>query len=240
MLCACSSSRSAGSWRAVVAHPSRLAQLRAPDLGRRGGWLVILRQASYARSAGDCARASGEDCWSRDPYYGSRLREQRGAVHVLPRRVAGVRRVGAFTLVELLLVVTIIGVLAALVMPRFFGRSQQARIAAAKQEIVGTLGVALDLYEQDTGRYPSSEEGLGVLISAPAQGTVLGWSGPYVKSASVPLDPWGQEYHYTYPSQLTNVAGLYDLVSAGPDGQFGTDDDVSNHNPEALGRSPTR
>jgi general secretion pathway protein G len=124
------------------------------------------------------------------------------------------------------------------VVPRFFGRSQQARIAAAKQEIVGTMGVALDLFEQDAGRYPATEEGLQVLVSAPAQGLVTGWNGPYIKSASVPLDPWGREYHYTFPSQLTNVAGLYDLVSAGPDGQMGTADDVSNHN--AGARNQTR
>ncbi|HUW82200.1 MAG TPA: type II secretion system major pseudopilin GspG [Phycisphaerae bacterium] len=220
----------------------QLVAVRAEGESRMSGCAraVIVKRTGYAHLRDGLAGTSGEDWWGRNLYYGSRLREQRGASRALPRWFTGGRRTGAFTLVELLLVVTIIGVLAALVMPRFFGRSQQARIVAAKQEIVGTLGVALDLFEQDTGRYPSTEEGLRVLISAPAQGTVLGWSGPYIKSASVPLDPWGQEYHYTYPSQLTNVAGLYDLVSAGPDGQLGTDDDVSNHNPEALGHSPSR
>jgi general secretion pathway protein G len=145
------------------------------------------------------------------------------------RHRRAVREGLAFTLVELLLVVTIIGVLAALVVPRFFGRSQQARIAGAKQEIVGTMGVALDLFEQDTGRYPTTEEGLQVLISSGSQGAVAGWNGPYIKSAVVPRDPWGREYHYQYPSQLTSVPGLYDMVSAGPDGQLGTEDDVTNH-----------
>ncbi len=142
----------------------------------------------------------------------------------------------AFTLVELLLVVTIIGVLAALVVPRFVGRSQQARITAARQEIVGTLGVALDLFEQDLGRYPTVEEGFEVLIRAPSDGTASYWRGPYVKSASVPLDPWGQEYRYTYPSQLAEISTLYDLQSAGPDGQFGTEDDITNHNADATSR----
>ena len=95
---------------------------------------------------------------------------------------------------------------------------------------MGTIGVALDLFEQDMGRFPTAEEGLGVLITAPTQGDVSNWHGPYIKSAAVPRDPWNSEYRYTYPSQLTEIATLYDVVSAGPDGQFGTDDDISNHN----------
>jgi general secretion pathway protein G len=135
-----------------------------------------------------------------------------------------------FTLVELLLVVTIIGVLAALVVPRFVGRSREARITAARQEIVGALGVALDMFEQDMGRYPRTEESLQVLLSPPAEGEKSGWRGPYLKSAEMPLDPWQRSYRYTYPSQMTGIQTLYDLASAGPDGQFGTDDDVTNHN----------
>ena len=142
-----------------------------------------------------------------------------------------------FTLVEVILVVTIIAVLAALVVPRFAGRSQQARVAAAKQDIAGSLGLALDLFEQDAGRYPTTEEGLQVLVSAPTQGAVVNWNGPYIKGASVPVDPWGRPYQYTFPSQLTNLAGLYDLVSPGPDGQFGTADDVSNHNTDARSQA---
>ena len=143
-----------------------------------------------------------------------------------------------FTLVELLLVVTIIGVLASLVVPRFVGRSREARITAARQEIIGAIGVALDMFEQDMGRYPTTEESLSVLISPPADGQQAGWRGPYLKSAEVPLDPWEREYRYTYPSQLTGLATLYDLVSGGPDGQFGTDDDVTNHS--AVSGAPMR
>lgn len=138
------------------------------------------------------------------------------------RTVAG----SGFTLIELLLVITIISVLAAVVVPRFFGRSQQARITAAKQTIVGAFGVALDLFEQDVGRYPTTEEGLQVLIVNPQIKT---WRGPYLKSATVPFDPWGNPYQYTYPSQLTNSEFLYDVVSAGPDGAIGNEDDVTNH-----------
>jgi len=140
--------------------------------------------------------------------------------------------VKAFTLVELLLVITIISVLAAVVLPRFFGRSQQARITAARQTIVGTLGTALDMFEQDTGQYPSSEQGLNALIVDPQ---VKNWSGPYLKSAAIPLDPWGNPYRYVFPSELTGVESLYDIVSAGPDGVYGNSDDITNHNLQHQG-----
>ena len=132
----------------------------------------------------------------------------------------------AFTLIELLLVITIISVLAAVIVPRFFGRSQEARIVAARQTIIGTFGVALDLFEQDTGRYPSAEEGLKALIENPQ---LPSWRGPYLKSNAIPLDPWGNEYKYTYPSTLTSSEFLYDVTSAGPDGTSGTEDDITNH-----------
>lgn len=138
----------------------------------------------------------------------------------------------AFTLIELLLVITIISVLAAVVVPRFFGRSQEARIVAAKQTIVGTLGIALDLFEQDIGRYPTTEEGLRTLVDNP---NITNWRGPYLKTTSIPLDPWSHEYKYNYPSQLTSSEFLYDIISAGPDGSFGTNDDITNHNdPNAI------
>lgn len=132
----------------------------------------------------------------------------------------------AFTLIELLLVITIISILAAIAVPRFFGRTQEARITAARQTIVGAFGIAMDLFEQDVGRYPSTEEGLQVLIQNPQ---MRNWRGPYLKSASIPMDPWGNPYRYTYPSELTNSEYLYDIVSAGPDGTFGSNDDVTNH-----------
>jgi len=131
-----------------------------------------------------------------------------------------------FTLIEILLVITIISILAAVVAPRFFGRSQEARTVAARQAIVGTLSLAIDLFEQDTGRYPTADEGLQALITRPQ---VNNWRGPYLKTVTVPLDPWGNLYKYNYPSQLTSSTTIYDIVSAGPDGSFGTNDDVTNH-----------
>ncbi len=123
----------------------------------------------------------------------------------------------AFTLIELLLVITIISVLAAVVVPRFFGRSQEARIAAVKQTVVGTFGIALDLFEQDTGKYPRNDEGLPALIQNPQ---IPNWHGPY---------PWGNEYKYNFPSNLTSSEFLYDIISAGPDGTYGNQDDITNH-----------
>ncbi len=135
-----------------------------------------------------------------------------------------------FTLIELLLVITIISVLAAVVVPRFFGRSQEARIVAARQSIVGTFGIALDLFEQDTGRYPRGDEGLRALVGNPQ---ITNWRGPYLKNNSIPLDPWGNEYKYSYPSELTSSEFLYDIISSGPDGVFGNNDDVTNHDDPA-------
>lgn len=135
-------------------------------------------------------------------------------------------RASGFTLMELLLVITIISVLAAVTLPSFFGKSTEARIAATRREIVGTFGIALQMFEQHVGRYPTPEEGLDVLIQDPG---IRNWNGPYIQRAMVPLDPWGNEYNYTYPSELTGSEHLYDVVSAGPDGTLGTSDDISNH-----------
>jgi len=138
----------------------------------------------------------------------------------------------AFTLIELLLVITIISVLAAVVVPRFFGRSQEARIVAARQTIVGTFGIAMDLFEQDTGRYPG-EGALQALITNPG---IKNWRGPYLKSASIPPDPWGNPYRYSYPSELTSSEFLYDIISAGPDGVYGNEDDITNHDELRKGK----
>src|SRR5688500_15875924 len=95
---------------------------------------------------------------------------------------------GAFTLIELLLVLVILAVLAAVVVPKFTSRSQQARMTAAKTDI-SNLETALDAFQIDTGRFPSDDEGLGALVQAPAN--AKDWRGPYIKRG-VPTDPWGQ------------------------------------------------
>jgi len=134
------------------------------------------------------------------------------------RMTRNVRSRRAFTLIELLLVLVILGVLAALVVPRFTDRSRQARETAAKTDI-SRISTAITAFEIDTGRFPSNEEGLAALISAP--GNVQGWRGPYLERG-MPTDPWGNQYVYRYPGQR-NPSG-FDLYSLGADGREGTDD----------------
>ncbi len=135
-----------------------------------------------------------------------------------------VRPRGGFSLIELLLVLVIIGVLAMVIAPRFVGRSEQARIAATKADIAA-IESALDTFEVDAGRFPTSEEGLAALVAPPAN--VKAWHGPYLKrGGGVPVDKWNNPYNYRYPGQ--NNANGYDLWSFGPDGQDGGGDDIDN------------
>ncbi len=119
----------------------------------------------------------------------------------------------AFTLLELLVVMVIIGLLAGYVGPRYFGQIGKSQVKTARAQI-DALEKALDQYRLDTGRYPTAEEGLAALVTRP--GTAPRWDGPYLKKA-VPLDPWGNPYVYRIPGQR----GEFDLVSYGKDGQPG-------------------
>jgi general secretion pathway protein G len=130
-------------------------------------------------------------------------------------------REGGFTLIELLLVVVIIGILAAIVVPKLAGRSEDARISAAKGDIAA-FRTALSAYEVDNGRYPTSDQGLNALISKPAE--AKNWKGPYVDRTEVPKDPWGNDYVYLFPG--TRNEKSFDLLSAGPDGAPGSEDDI--------------
>jgi general secretion pathway protein G len=123
----------------------------------------------------------------------------------------------AFTLVEMLLVVTIIGILAALVIPRIVGVSERSRVTAAQADINGGIKSALGQYEVDNGFFPKS---LQELLVAPAN--AKNWHGPYLDK--LPTDPWGDPYIYYYPGK--HSANSYDLLSAGPDAKEGTDDDI--------------
>jgi general secretion pathway protein G len=128
----------------------------------------------------------------------------------------------AFTLVEMLLVVTIIGILAALVIPRIAGTGERARNTAARADINGGIKSALGAYEVDNGFYPKSLQDLLVQPS-----NARNWHGPYLDK--LPLDPWGSAYVYYYPGKH-NPTG-YDLLSIGPDQKEGTDDDIGNWMP---------
>ncbi len=125
-----------------------------------------------------------------------------------------------FTLIEILIVVIILGILASLVVPRLAGRTEEARREAARSDIEGGIALALDLYEADNGRYPAS---LDDLVTKPSDANK--WKGPYLKKG-VPKDPWGHVYQYRFPG--TQNSATYDLVSTGPDGQEGNEDDVTN------------
>ncbi len=123
----------------------------------------------------------------------------------------------AFTLIELLLVLVILGVLAAIVVPKLAGRSEDAKIKAARAEI-SILSGALDMFEVDNGRYPSTQEGLRALVERPANAE--SWRA-YLKGG-VPVDQWKNPYVYSYPGS-NNPEG-FDLHSLGPDGREGGDD----------------
>jgi len=114
------------------------------------------------------------------------------------------KRNRGFTLIELLLVMVILAILATVVVPKMVGRRAQAEESSAKTGI-SSISTALDTFEVDNGRYPSSEEGLTALLQAP--GNMPNWHGPYVQRVT---DPWGQQYMYVYPGQHnTNSFDLY-------------------------------
>ena len=148
-------------------------------------------------------------------------KENNPLIHGWARRRAGRSR-GGFTLIELLLVLVILAVLAVVVVPKFTGRSQQAKETAARTDIAN-LEVAIDAFDVDCSRYPTSQEGLEALIQQPAD--LEEWRGPYLKRG-VPRDPWKNPYVYSFPGQH-NTSG-YDLYSLGPDGQEGGGDDIDN------------
>ncbi len=128
---------------------------------------------------------------------------------------------GGFTLVEMLLVLVILATLAAIVIPKMAGRSQQAKVTAAASQI-NSIEQALDSFEVDNGYYPKGGA-LNELLDQPAGAP--NWKGPYLKKG-IPLDPWGNPYTYEYPGKHSTNG--YDLMCMGPDGRAGTDDDITN------------
>jgi len=115
-----------------------------------------------------------------------------------------------FTLIELLVVLVILGLLAGLVGPQVLRYLGSAKSDTAMLQIE-ELGAGLDLYHLEVGRYPSTEEGLKALVEQPVGETA--WHGPYLKKKRIPVDPWGNEYHYSSPGEH----GMYDLYSLGSD-----------------------
>lgn len=133
------------------------------------------------------------------------------------------KRYTGFTLLELLVVMVIIGLLAAYVGPKYFSQIGKSEVKVAHAQI-DAFDKALDQYRLDTGHYPSTSQGMNSLVIKPANEAK--WDGPYLKKA-VPLDPWGNAYQYRQPGQH----GEYDLFSYGRDGQSGgsgEDADITN------------
>ena len=131
------------------------------------------------------------------------------------------RHNGGFTLVEMLLVLVILGTLAAIVYPKVAGRGEQARQTAAKAQIASFSG-ALGTFEVDNGYYPRGKDGLQALVQKPSD--AQSWRGPYLDN--IPNDPWGRPYLYEYPGK--HNVNSFDLYSMGLDGREGTEDDITN------------
>ncbi len=133
-----------------------------------------------------------------------------------------------FTLLELVIVVAILSLLAAIIAPKMMGRADDAKIADAKVQI-RNLETALKLYKLDNGAYPDTEQGLEALIEQPATGNVPNKyrEGGYLEQKKVPLDPWGNPYIYVSPG----IHGDFDILSYGSDGKeggTGKDADITN------------
>ena len=128
---------------------------------------------------------------------------------------------GGFTLIELLLVLVILGILAAIVVPKFSGRTEQAKVAAATTQI-SAFSTALDAFDVDNGYFPKGRNGLLDLVQQPRD--AQGWRGPYLND--IPKDPWGNDYIYEYPGKHNTSS--YDLMSMGVDARVGGDDDITN------------
>lgn len=131
-----------------------------------------------------------------------------------PAKPHGINRQRAFTLLELLVVIVIIGLLAAYVGPKYFTQLGKSEVTIARAQIEA-FEKALDTYRLDVGRYPNTEEGLAALMSAPPAATAK-WNGPYLKKG-VPADPWGRAYRYRAPGATAE----FEIVSLGKDGQPG-------------------
>jgi len=138
------------------------------------------------------------------------------------RRMKAIRRISGFTLVELLVVLAILGMLAALVGPQVLNQLGGAKSKSATIQI-RDFEQALELYKLDVGRFPRSGEGLEALVRQPSG--AKGWNGPYLKKDELPMDPWGNPYEY-------RVSGSrVEIISYGADGRAGGSDedaDVSN------------
>jgi general secretion pathway protein G len=131
----------------------------------------------------------------------------------------------AFTILELLLVLVILAVLAGIVGSRFVGQSQAAKVKAARTQLTN-FTLAINRFELDAGRFPTTSEGLRVLVEKPSGDISKTWSGPYLDGDVVPKDQWETPWNYRQPGQHRPEG--FDLWSNGPDQREGGEDDIAN------------
>ncbi|MGH8524484.1 MAG: type II secretion system major pseudopilin GspG [Gammaproteobacteria bacterium] len=147
------------------------------------------------------------------------IRRPKRSLHLGLRQIeitgaSGTEHEDGFTLIEILVVITIIGLLMSLVGPRVLNYLSESKVKAAAIQIQ-SFGNSLDLFYLDLGHYPTSSQGLAALVQRP--GGETGWNGPYLQKGYVPNDPWGHPYRYRSPSEH----GPYEIVSLGSSGREG-------------------
>ena len=139
------------------------------------------------------------------------------------------RKFEAFTLIELMVVIVILGILAAFVVPKISKRPEDARVIKAKVEI-SSIGQALELYYLDTGMYPTTDQGLSALVERPGTGDIpANWREEgYLSKRKAPVDPWGNPYVYISPGFQNEEYDLYSMGKDGGEGGEGYDADITN------------
>ena len=138
------------------------------------------------------------------------------------------RQARGFTLIEIMVVVIIIGLLAAVIVPQVISKVDEARVAKAKQDIQ-SLETALTMFRLDNSKYPTTDQGLAALTTQPTDPTIRHWRpGGYLQHVS--KDPWGNDYQYTSPGTHTKDYDLYTLGADGQPGGEGVDADIGNWN----------
>ncbi len=141
--------------------------------------------------------------------------------HSLTNQKENHRSAAGFTLIEIMVVVVILGILAATIIPQFIGTTDSAKIGTANSNIA-EMETQIERFSLDVGRYPTTQEGLSVLVEAPAdEEAAAAWRGPYIKLLRD--DPWGNPYQYASPS--THGVGQFDVWSMGADGADGGEGD---------------
>lgn len=137
------------------------------------------------------------------------------------------KKASGFTLIEIMIVMVIIAMLAALVGPRVMGALGSSKVKATKIQLE-TLSTTVEAFHLDTGRFPTQAEGLQVLVENPEKAPIKNWRGPYLKKNKVPTDEWGNPFVYEIPSKHKMPFDIYSLGADGKPGGTGDDADIGN------------